>query len=250
LNAPTAAVVGHGLDKRAGEAIAVVVDVGGSALRMSVLEVDDGVFEVVEALEDQRLGGDAYTALIFQRIATAKGQADQTTDQTEMLQTAEQVKYAMSSGSAIESNGPMNLVSRSELIERSSTFIERTLLLAGFNKTNVDHVSWSCVFEFNRVNFTRKVIVTGASSKLPRIQSAIKEYFGKVPLSLREGKAEEAAARGAAIIGDIIGNNQVDIVGNQDDDPLCSLMILNFSTFPLGIETSGEPPRSSSSRAG
>ncbi|KAG8743544.1 ATPase with role in protein import into the ER [Ceratobasidium sp. 414] len=213
-DAPHAACFAHELDKRGGELNVTVVDVGAEALRVSVLSIDDGVFETLGESYNKTLGGDAYNERILNWLVGIDGPAGQMRRQ---LQEAEVIKYAMSkSPTLIRSKrypiGEAFEAVAHDLLHESPAFIERVLRSAGINKTNVE-----------------SLVITGGSSKIPQVPAMIESYFGKKSIVLKYGEPEEAAARGAAILGGILGGPM------WDDDAY----IVNYTTIPLGVETGG-----------
>ncbi|KAG9085089.1 ATPase with role in protein import into the ER [Ceratobasidium sp. 370] len=218
-NAPMAACSAHGLheDCEAGSRVLVVavVDVGADALRVTVLSVEEGVFEILGESADKTLGGDAYNERILGVLVGTDNPADQT---RRHLEETERVKYAMSK--PVTTNGSEEPSSRcifesaaQDLFHKTPVFIERALELSGANKTRID-----------------RLIITGGSSRIPQVQDMIEACFDRKPLVLEDGQPEQAAARGAAIVGDILSRPR------WNSESLCLAM---FTTIPLGIETSG-----------
>ncbi|KAG9085088.1 ATPase with role in protein import into the ER [Ceratobasidium sp. 370] len=215
-DASKAACFAHGLDKRGGESNVTVVDVGAEALRVSVLNIDDGVYEMLGESHSNTLGGDAYNERILDWLVGIDGPAGQMRRQ---LEETEMIKEAMSKSRTLiwSKKYPIKEAFEAaayDLLHESPAFIERVLKLAGVNKTDIE-----------------SLVITGGSSKIPQVQAMVESYFGMKSMVLRPGEPEEAAARGAAVLGDIL---------NWGDDHDCTLdFAMNFTMIPLGIETSG-----------
>ncbi|KAG8743543.1 ATPase with role in protein import into the ER [Ceratobasidium sp. 414] len=216
VNAPTAACSAHGLHKdpegESRELVAVVVDVGAEALRVAVLNVEEGIFEMLGESHNETLGGDAYNERILSRLVGTDDPADQIRG---YLEETERIKYAVSKPHSIIGGEESSLKSifesaTQDLFHETPVFIERALESSGVNKTRVD-----------------RLIITGGSSRIPQVQDMIESYFGKKPLVLEDGEPEEAVARGAAIVGDTLSK------------PIENLYVTDFTVIPLGIETSG-----------
>ncbi|KAG8725013.1 ATPase with role in protein import into the ER [Ceratobasidium sp. 395] len=222
IEAPNAACIGYNLDRDPEcflrELIVAVVDVGADALRVSVISVDDGVFETLGESHDRTLGGDSYNKVVLEWLAGAE---EPRRFIGRYLEETERIKYTMSQPLFLNSSkGYEELVLRdtferttSHLIKDSIALVERVLESANKSKTDVD-----------------RLILTGGSSKIFRLRSEIESYFDKKPMVLKEGELEEAAVRGAAMLGGILNGSW------ESDDSICSM---SYAMIPLGIETSG-----------
>ncbi|KAG8787957.1 ATPase with role in protein import into the ER [Ceratobasidium sp. 428] len=222
LDAPNAASRAYDLDRDPEcflrELIVAVVDVGADALRVSVISVDDGVFETLGESHDRALGGDAYNKAIWEWLAGAK---EPRRFIGRYLEETERIKYMMSKPLFLNSSkGYEELLLRdaferttSHLVKNSIALVERVLESAKANRTSVD-----------------RLVITGGSSKIRRLRSAIESYFDKKPLVLKVGELEDAAVRGAAMLGGILNGLQ------ESDDNICSM---SYAMISLGIETSG-----------
>jgi len=232
INEPTAASLAYGLDKKDNELIAVY-DLGGGTFDISVLEVGDGVFEVKSTAGDTHLGGDDFdNALIDYLVDEFKKEngIDLKQDKQALQRlrdAAEKGKIELSTKQETEVNipfitadqsGPKHLqvkVTRAKLESLTETLIKKTfdaveqaIKDAGINKSEVN-----------------EVILVGGQTRMPKVQDAVKEYFGKEP---HKGvNPDEVVAIGAAIQAGVLGGEVKDV------------LLLDVTPLTLGIETLG-----------
>lgn len=230
INEPTAAALAYGIDKKT-ESKIVVFDCGGGTHDVSVLELGDGVFEVKSTDGDTHLGGDDFDHKIIDWIVsefkTQQG-VDLTTDPMAMQrvrEAAEKAKIELSSGAQTEINlpyvtatadGPKHLVmslTRSKFEQLVDDLIKRTIApcksaleAAGLKVSDID-----------------EVILVGGSTRIPAVQNAVKEFFGKEPN--KSVNPDEAVALGAAIQGGVLTGDVTDV------------LLLDVVSLSLGIET-------------
>jgi len=234
INEPTAAALAYGLDKKATEQKIVVFDLGGGTHDVSILELGDGVFEVLSTDGDTHLGGDDFDqAIIDWLVAEFKsdnGNLDLTKDPMalqRLKEGAEKAKIELSSSSSTEINLPyimpvdgvpkhlVRSLSRAKfeqltdsLIKRSIEPCEKAMKAAGLSKADID-----------------EVILVGGSTRIPAIQDAVKAYFGKEPS--KGVNPDEVVAIGAAIQGGVLTGEVKDV------------LLLDVTPLSLGIETMG-----------
>ncbi len=233
INEPTAAALAYGLDKKHKDETIVVYDLGGGTFDVSILELGDGVFEVKSTNGDTHLGGDDFDARIINFLADEfkkEEGIDLRKDPMAMQRlkdAAEKAKVELSSSSKTNVNlpfvtatqdGPKHLnidLSRSkfeqlvdDLVKRSIEPCIKALKDAGLSKSDID-----------------EVILVGGSTRIPRIQEAVKEFFGKEPS--KGVNPDEVVAIGAAIQGGVLS-------GDVDD-----VVLLDVTPLTLGIETLG-----------
>ena len=233
INEPTAAALAYGLDKGQDQKI-IVYDFGGGTFDVSVLELGDGVFEVVSTNGDTHLGGDDFDQKVIEWLAE-EFKKDQGIDLSgdavamqRLKEAAEKAKIELSSATetdinlpfiTADSSGPKHLnikLSRgkfealvSDLIERTIGPCEQALKDAKISKGDID-----------------EVVLVGGMTRMPAIQEKVKELFGKEP---HKGvNPDEVVAIGAAIQGGVLS-------GDIDKD----LVLVDVTPLSLGIETLG-----------
>lgn len=233
INEPTAAALAYGLDKKDKDETIVVYDLGGGTFDVSILELGDGVFEVKSTHGDTHLGGDDFDARIIDFLAD-EFKKDEGIDlrkdpmaMQRLKEAAEKAKIELSSSSKTNINlpfitatqdGPKHInldLSRAkfeqlvdDLVKRSILPCEKAMKDAGLSKSDID-----------------EVILVGGSTRIPKIQEAVKEFFGKEPS--KGVNPDEVVSIGAAIQGGVLS-------GDVDD-----VVLLDVTPLTLGIETLG-----------
>ncbi|AMM51733.1 molecular chaperone DnaK [Rufibacter sp. DG15C] len=233
INEPTAAALAYGLDKKHADQKIAVYDLGGGTFDISVLELGDGVFEVLSTNGDTHLGGDDFDQVIIAWLADefkAEENMDLRTDPMalqRLKEAAEKAKIELSSSSETEINlpyitatqtGPKHLVRKltrakfeqlaDSLIRRSMEPVRKALQDAGLQPSDID-----------------EVILVGGSTRIPRIQEEVEKFFGKKPS--KGVNPDEVVAIGAAIQGGVLTGEVKDV------------LLLDVTPLSLGIETMG-----------
>jgi len=232
INEPTAAALAYGLDKKKDEKIAVY-DLGGGTFDVSILEIGDGVFEVKSTSGDGHLGGDDLDQRVIDWLVDdfkKKEGVDLKKDPMAMQrlkESAEKAKTELSSNTETEINlpyitagaaGPIHLLEKltrakfeslvEDLIERTRKPCMQAIKDAGLSASDID-----------------EVILVGGSTRIPKVQTLVKEIFGKEPN--KSVNPDEVVAIGAAIQGGVLGGEVHDI------------LLLDVTPLSLGIETLG-----------
>jgi molecular chaperone DnaK len=232
LNEPTAAALAYGMDKKAAERIAVY-DLGGGTFDISVLEIADGVFSVKATGGDTHLGGEDFDIRIIDKLADEFKQAhgmDLREDRMalqRLREAAEKAKHELSSSFETEVNvpfiasgpsGPLHLertMKRSELEILTADLIARTI-------TSCMSVLADAKLKPASVD---QIVLVGGMTRMPAVQKAVKELFGKEPNKTVD--PDEVVAVGAAIQGAALGG-QIDEV-----------LLLDITPLSIGVETGG-----------
>ncbi|MFP3037855.1 MAG: molecular chaperone DnaK [Candidatus Hodgkinia cicadicola] len=231
INEPTAAALAYGLDKKKTSTIAVY-DLGGGTFDISVLEIGDGVFEVKSTNGDTFLGGEDFDSRIVDYICsqflTETGinlNVDKLAIQR-IKESAEKAKVELSSAPSTEINlpfisadkgGPKHLVyklTRSKLENLVDDLIQKTVQPCknALNDANID-------------NIVNEVVLVGGMTRMPKIQSTVKEIFGRDPN--KSVNPDEVVAIGAAIQAGVLQGDVKDV------------LLLDVTPLSLGIETLG-----------
>merc|ERR1719223_268574 len=231
INEPTAAAIAYGLDKKSEQNI-LVYDLGGGTFDVSLLTIDNGVFEVVATNGDTHLGGEDFDQRVMQhfiKIFNKKHSKDMTKDMRSMQKLrreVEKTKRALSSThqARIEIEALFDGVDFSETLTRArfeeinndlfkNTLgpVKQVMEDSGLKKTQID-----------------EIVLVGGSTRIPKIQQLIKDFFnGKEPN--RGNNPDEAVAFGAAVQGGVLSG----------ESSSSSLLVIDVTPLSMGIETVG-----------
>jgi heat shock protein 5 len=235
INEPTAAAIAYGMDKKQGEKNIIVFDLGGGTFDVSLLTIDNGVFEVVATAGDTHLGGEDFDQRLtehFSKIFKKKNTGvDLRKDPRAFQKLRHEVEKAKRDLSSVHQvkitiDGIMEGIDFSETITRArfeelcADLFKKTLKPvqqvlddSGMKKTEID-----------------EIVLVGGSTRIPKVQQLIKDFFnGKEPN--RGINPDEAVAYGAAVQGGILGG--------EHSDETKDMLLIDVTPLTLGIETVG-----------
>merc|ERR1712212_1447297 len=232
INEPTAAAIAYGLDKKEGEKNILVFDLGGGTFDVSLLTIDNGVFEVVSTNGDTHLGGEDFdqrTMEYFQRLYKKKKGKNIKNDNRALQKLRREVEKAKRTLSTqyqakVEIESFFDGEDFSETLSRAK-FEELNLELFKSTLKPVKKVLEDAGMKKSEIH---EIVLVGGSTRIPKVQSLVKDYFDKKEPS-RGINPDEAVAYGAAV--------QAGVLSGEEDTG--DIVLLDVNPLTLGIETVG-----------
>lgn len=233
INEPTAAALAYGVDKQDSNHTVLVFDLGGGTFDVSILELGDGVFEVISTSGDNKLGGDDFDNAVMEHVVAEfkkENGVDLSTDKMAMQRVKDAAEKAKKDLSGVASTqislpfismgaaGPLHMelnLTRAKFDELTRSLVERTL-------TPVRQALKDANMSAGDVD---KILLVGGSTRIPAVVEAVKKELGKEPS--KGVNPDEVVAMGAAIQGGVLRGDVKDVV------------LLDVTPLSLGIETLG-----------
>jgi len=234
INEPTAAAIAYGLDKTGGEKNILVYDLGGGTFDVSLLSIDDGVFEVLATSGDTHLGGEDFDNRVIEYLTKQyqrKAKVDVSKDQRAIGKLKREVEKAKRTLSS-----QMSVRIEIESFYQGEDFSE-SLTRAKFEELNMDLFK-KTIKPVEKVlkdaglgkHEIHDIVLVGGSTRIPKIQQLIEDFFNGKKAS-KGINPDEAVAYGAAVQGGVLSG--------EDKENLSNVLLLDVNPLTLGIETTG-----------
>ena len=235
INEPTAAAIAYGLDKKEGEKNVLIFDLGGGTFDVSLLTIEDGIFEVKATAGDTHLGGEDFDNRMVDFFKLEFSQKNRGKDLAKNERALRRLRTACERAKRTLSSSTQAYIEIDTLFEGID--FQSTITRARFEEMNMDYFR-KCMTPVEKVMRDAKIskgavdeiVLVGGSTRIPKVQSMLKQYFnGKEPC--KSINPDEAVAYGATVQAAILSGVQS---SNLDD-----LLLLDVTPLSLGIETAG-----------
>ena len=239
INEPTSAALAYGLDNGAAQKI-MVYDLGGGTFDVSIIEIGDGVIEVLSTNGDNHLGGDDFDERIVKHLVAEfkkEYRADLSRDVSAMQrirEAAEQAKKELSGAESTSINLPYLTQVHGDMVH-----FEHTLTRVKFNELTRDLVDRTAIPVQNALNDAGiapselgRVLLVGGSTRIPAVQDKVRALIGIIPS--KNINPDECVAQGAAVQGDTLSGGSMQLAGSGS-----SILLLDVTPLSLSIETVG-----------
>merc|ERR550537_206016 len=236
INEPTAAAIAYGLDKQDGERNVLIFDLGGGTFDVSLLSIEDGIFEVKATAGDTHLGGEDFDNRMVTHFVTEFKRKNRGKDPTANARSLRRLRTACERAKRILSSSHSASIEIDSFFEGVDFFT--SLSRARFEELNMD-LFRKCLEPVEKVlrdskiakNRVHDVVLVGGSTRIPKVQTLLQDFFnGKEPS--RSINPDEAVAFGAAVQAAILAGT-----GSEKTD---DLLLLDVAPLSLGLETAGE----------
>ena len=234
INEPTAAAIAYGLDKKGNQNI-LVFDCGGGTFDLSILNIDDGIFEVLATAGDTHLGGEDFDNRLVEHFVTEFKRKNKGADLTKNKKSLRRLRTACERAKRTLSSSTSASVELDSLFEGNDLY--SSITRAKFENL-CDDLFKKCIIPIDKLLRDAKkskgdiseVVLVGGSTRVPCIQKLLTNYFNGKALC-NSVNPDEAVAYGAAI--------QAAILGGTNDEKLDQLLLLDVCALSLGLETAG-----------
>ena len=237
INEPTAAAIAYGLDRKGGEQNVLIFDLGGGTFDVSLLSIDDGIFEVKATAGDTHLGGSDFdTVLVDHCVAEFKRKTKLDLTQNpralRRIRTAvEKAKHTLSS--ATQANIEVDSLYEGQDFQTTITRAKFESLAEGLIRRCMEPVEQVLRDSKMSKDQVHEIVMVGGSSRIPKVRQMISEFFNGKKLN-DSVNPDEAVAYGAAVQAHILSKKD-----GEPEDRTDQLLLLDVAPLTLGIETAG-----------
>ncbi len=236
INEPTAAAIAYGLDNKSVEQNVLIFDLGGGTFDVSLLNIDDGIFEVRATAGDTHLGGEDFDNLLMQHFM-AEFKRKHKVDISDSKRSVRRLKTACEKAKRTLSSSSTANLEIDSLYDGIDFFTSITRakfesLCMGLFQKCIQPVSKVLQDAGCSKSEVHEIVMVGGSTRIPKVQQMISEFFGGKELN-KGVNPDEAVAYGAAVQANILGG------GSKEGDKTSEILLLDVAPLSLGLETAG-----------